>query len=160
MSARGELDGGNTYAAIRQMVPQDAAELVGILQESPEASLWSQDGILGSVESGMALVAERDGHAVGFLIGRAVAGEFEILNMAVARAHRRRGIAGRLVGEAIIWSSKAGAMQAHLEVRASNEAAISLYVRHGFRPSGRRERYYQHPSEDAIQLTRDAKGTT
>jgi len=159
MCASGGLDGGNTYAAIRRMVAGDAADLVAILHESPEASLWSEDGILESAKNGMVWVADRDGQIVGLLIGRAVADEFEILNMAVARAHRRRGIAGRLIKEALIGSSDAGAVHAHLEVRASNEAAISLYTQHGFTPSGRRERYYQRPAEDAILLRRDVNGT-
>jgi ribosomal-protein-alanine N-acetyltransferase len=40
----------------------------------------------------------------------------------------------------------------YLEVRASNSAAISLYEKVGFRPYGRRKRYYSHPTEDAILM--------
>ncbi len=38
----------------------------------------------------------------GFLVGRAVADEFEILNMAVSPAHRRCGIGGS-IGEGSAW---------------------------------------------------------
>ena len=42
-----------------------------------------------------------------------------------------------------------GVASLYLEVRASNQAAIALYERFGFRDVGRRRNYYQHPTEDA-----------
>ena len=42
-----------------------------------------------------------------------------------------------------------------LEVRASNQAAIALYEKHGFHQAGLRKGYYQHPREDAIIMTRE-----
>jgi ribosomal-protein-alanine acetyltransferase len=140
---------------IRRMALHESAVVLLILQESPEASPWTQNGILDAAKNGIAWVAEKDGKVVGFLIGRAVADEFEILNMAVAVNLRRQGIAGILVKEAITWSRGMGAKSAHLEVRASNRAAISLYMRHGFTVSGLRKGYYDHPQEDAILLTRN-----
>jgi len=150
---------GAARLIIRRMSPLDSADVSAILQESPEASQWSQNGVLESAESGIVWVAEQEGQVTGFLIARAVVDEFEILNMAVARTYRRRGIASQLVREALEWSRTAGAKRAHLEVRASNEAAISLYSRHGFTPSGRRERYYQDSGMDAILLTLVLNGT-
>ena len=41
-----------------------------------------------------------------------------------------------------------------LEVRASNEAAIALYKKHGFEEVGRRKNYYEDPKEDALLMTR------
>jgi ribosomal-protein-alanine N-acetyltransferase len=144
---------GSSIIVIRAMISSDVPAVVSILQESPEASLWSEKSIFGSAILGTSWIAEQDGCVAGFLIGRDVADEFEILNMAVARAHRRRGIAGQLVREALQSAGKQGAKRAYLEVRASNEAAISLYQRHGFTQSGRRERYYESPPEDALLFT-------
>jgi ribosomal-protein-alanine N-acetyltransferase len=140
---------------IRAMSQSDVAALFSILAESPEASMWSEASLLESFSSGSAWVAERDGRVVGFLIGRVAADEFEILNVAVARSHRRGGIASALVKAALELSRTAGARRAYLEVRASNEAAIALYVRHEFCISGRRVRYYQHPVEDAMVFSRE-----
>ena len=39
-----------------------------------------------------------------------------------------------------------------LEVRASNKAALALYRRFGFAPSGVRKDYYKDPTEDALVL--------
>jgi ribosomal-protein-alanine acetyltransferase len=140
---------------IRAMSPSDVAALLSILAESLEASTWSEASLLESFSSGSSWVAERDGRVVGFLIGRVAADEFEILNVAISRSHRRRGIASALVKAALEWSRTAGARRAYLEVRTSNEVAIGLYERHGFTVCGRRARYYQHPVEDAVVLSRD-----
>jgi tRNA threonylcarbamoyladenosine biosynthesis protein TsaB len=146
---------GSSDAGIRAMSQSDVSALLSILAESPEASLWSEASLLETCSSGSAWIAEREGRVVGFLIGRVAADEFEILNVAVARSNRRRGIASGLVKAALEWSRTAGARRAYLEVRASNEAAIALYVRHEFCICGRRARYYQHPVEDAMVLSRD-----
>ncbi|MBZ5645148.1 MAG: ribosomal protein S18-alanine N-acetyltransferase [Acidobacteriia bacterium] len=153
MGPGNELADERSAISVRAMIPSDVTSLLSILQESPEASLWTESGILEFAALGMALVAEQNGAVAGFLIGRAAADEFEILNMAVARAWRRRGIAGLLVTEALRRARTSGARRAHLEVRASNRAAIGLYERHGFAPSGRRGEYYQHPPEDALLFT-------
>jgi ribosomal-protein-alanine N-acetyltransferase len=135
---------------VRRTARADLADVLAILRESPGAAQWSEGGLAASVSSGTAWVAERNGHAAGFLVGRCVTDEFEILNMAVAPAHRRHGIGKRLVSEALGWSRMAGARRAYLEVRASNVSAISLYVRCGFSECGRRASYYKTPVEDAI----------
>jgi ribosomal-protein-alanine N-acetyltransferase len=98
-------------------------------------------------------VADRDGGVAGFLIGRSIADEFEIQNMAVAADHRRRGVGSKLLGSALEFSRIAGIARVYLEVRASNARAIELYKRHGFTECGRRTRYYRDPVEDAILLS-------
>jgi len=128
----------------------DSADLLAILKESPEAAQWSQESLDKSTSSFTAWIAGANSQVSGFLVGRTVADEFEILNMAVSPAHRRRGIGARLVTEALAWSRTSGARRAYLEVRSSNEAAISLYAGHGFREKGRRTGYYVSPIEDAI----------
>jgi ribosomal-protein-alanine N-acetyltransferase len=44
--------------------------------------------------------------------------------------------------------------RATLEVRVSNEAALALYTKFGFKEAGRRKRYYQDTGEDALVLWR------
>ncbi|WP_374189064.1 ribosomal protein S18-alanine N-acetyltransferase [Scytonema millei] len=64
---------------------------------------------------------------------------------------------GRGLGQALLW----GLMQvardralsrATLEVRESNQPAISLYSKFGFQLAGRRRRYYKDTNEDALIL--------
>ncbi len=108
--------------------------------------------MLESASQGIAWAAELDGGIAGILIGRVAADEFEILNLAVGKARRRRGLATQLVSAAVEYARTAGARQSYLEVRASNEGGIALYTRMGFHVSGRRPNYYRNPPEDAVLL--------
>jgi ribosomal-protein-alanine N-acetyltransferase len=50
-------------------------------------------------------------------------------------------------------SMKLGARRATLEVRVSNRAALSLYLKYGFEIVSRRKRYYTDNNEDAFIMT-------
>lgn len=78
----------------------------------------------------------------GFLIGRAVASEAEILTLAVGPDARRRGVGARLVQGFLTEAQNRGAAQVFLEVAATNQAAISLYLQAGFAKVGLRRGYY------------------
>jgi ribosomal-protein-alanine N-acetyltransferase len=115
---------------------------------------WSAaafEEILGS-PLGLGLLAERGTEVVGYLIARAVTGEGEILNLAVAPGARRKGLGSRLLSAGLDALRSAGVREVFLEVREHNVAARQLYERQGFRAIGARTRYYRNPVEDAIVL--------
>ena len=89
----------------------------------------------------------------GYLVFWVVLDEMHILNLAVHPGHRRRSIARRLLAEALAQARTLGAELAWLEVRPSNLPALALYESFGFRPVGRRPRYYEDTHEDALLLT-------
>ena len=101
---------------------------------------------------GRGFVAERLGEIEGYLVARSVAGEAEILNLAVAPEVRGQGLGAGLLQAALECLIEAGAREVFLEVREGNLTAQTLYQRRGFRPIGRRARYYRNPVEDAIVL--------
>ena len=77
----------------------------------------------------------------GFILMRAAAGESEVMTLAVAPSHRRRG-AGRALLEAAMAQAEARAVDAvFLEVAADNDPAIALYRSAGFEQVGRRKGY-------------------
>lgn len=80
--------------------------------------------------------------AAGFSLFRLVEDEAEILSIAVAPQHRRRGIGRLLLEESLRQLYRDGARTVHLEVEDSNLAAIALYRRLEFHESARREGYY------------------
>ena len=86
----------------------------------------------------------------GFLLGRAVAGEAEVLTLAVAPESRRRGLGRKLVARFLYQARLRGAEMAFLEVAADNAAAQALYARAGFAESGRRRGYYRRPDGSAL----------
>lgn len=93
----------------------------------------------------------------GFALGRAVAGEAELLTIAVTPRKRRRGLGQRLL-KAFLQDARArGADAAFLEVAANNPAAIGLYLAAGFARVGRRPGYYPTPDGaiDALCFRRD-----
>ena len=98
-------------------------------------------------------VAEIDGHAVGYMGMWPLSGEGHITNVAVGKAHRRKGIAKALILHFIDIAKREGLEFMTLEVRKSNIAAISLYESFGFKCVGVRKKYYEN-SEDALLLTK------
>jgi [ribosomal protein S18]-alanine N-acetyltransferase len=152
MAAQGEKIWDPGAVAIRRMLASDAAAALYLLEESPEASMWSKESLEESASRWIAWVAEFDGQVVGFLIGRPAADEFEILNLAVGKKFQRSGIATKLIHGAIETARSAGVAQIFLEVRASNLPGIALYSRQAFRVCGRRKNYYRDPVEDAVLL--------
>ncbi len=78
--------------------------------------------------------------------------ELRLMNVAVRGTMRRQGVGRALVMEACRLGLEQAATRAVLEVRASNDAARSLYTQMGFRQVGRRPQYYTHPTEDALLM--------
>lgn len=100
------------------------------------------------------------GDAQGILLGRALAGEAELLTLAVDPAARRRGLARRLLAAFEEEARARGADDAFLEVAAGNAAALSLYAGAGYVRAGRRRNYYQQPDgtpDDALVLRKPLK---
>jgi ribosomal protein S18 acetylase RimI-like enzyme len=96
------------------------------------------------------LAESPDGEALGYALGWEVAGETQILRVAVDAARRRQGL-GRALLEALCAACGGG--DALLEVRVSNLPAITLYERAGFVIDGRREAYYRD-GEAALLMSR------
>lgn len=82
------------------------------------------------------------GSAVGFSLFRSVANESELLLLAVAPNHRRRGVGRRLLQDFLGHARTDGIRRVHLEVRDGNPA-IHMYRHAGFEPVGRRRNYYR-----------------
>ena len=94
----------------------------------------------------------------GYICFWSVAGEIQILNLAVRKALRRRGIARKLIELAIRTGREQHAGLLTLEVRKSNSAARKLYESLGFRVTGERPDYYGVRKEPAILMELDISG--
>jgi ribosomal-protein-alanine acetyltransferase len=139
---------------IRAFREADAAMVTEILRGSPEVSQWTGWGFkeLLGWRGVLALVSEDDRNVTGFLIGREMAGEAEILNLAVLATKRRRGEGGALLKAAVEVLRERKVSRVFLEVRESNEAAKAFYEKQGFSKTGRRAGYYRDPHEAAILM--------
>ncbi len=107
-----------------------------------------------SKPSGVCLAAEADGELVGYLVCSRYDTVWHVMNIAVEPDRLRRGIASALI-VALIERIGEDA-QLTLEVRKSNQGALALYERFGFRAAGVRRRYYADNGEDAVIMWRTA----
>jgi ribosomal-protein-alanine N-acetyltransferase len=90
------------------------------------------------------VVAEDPVSGVGGYAGLMVAvGEAHVMTIAVDPDHRGLGIGTRLMLAVVAAGLDAGAEHLTLEVRATNDRAIRLYERFGFRSVGLRRNYYR-----------------
>ena len=96
---------------------------------------------------------ESEARIAGMVVMWLLADQAHISNIAVDALYRRQGIACRLLHTALAEGVRLGAVEATLEVRQSNTAAIGLYRRFGFVQVGRRKAYYHDNGEDAILMT-------
>jgi ribosomal-protein-alanine N-acetyltransferase len=105
---------------------------------------WTRNQCLGVIAMpGVRLtLAMLDDAPAGFALVRSVAGEAELLLLAVAPGARRRGVGTALLRSVIADAVAGGVSDLHLEVRAGNEA-VRLYAEHGFRKVGERRGYYR-----------------
>jgi ribosomal-protein-alanine acetyltransferase len=118
-----------------------------LFAESPGASAWSPDQLAGY----LCLVVLDHDAIVGAAVARQVVnGEAELLNLAVADAFRRRGLAGALIRQLLLFFPG----EWFLEVRESNRAAIQLYDSMGFTVVSKRNAYYPDSGEAAIVMRR------
>ncbi|MGC4113862.1 MAG: ribosomal protein S18-alanine N-acetyltransferase [Myxococcales bacterium] len=139
------------------MVPADL-ETVMVIENAAFKHPWSTELFARELEHDWStvLLAEeaspKGPRIVGFIIFWLVHDEIHVLNVATAPAERGRGIARALLDECFARGKTKGAVLATLEVRRSNEAALRLYDRYGFRRVGIRPNYYADEGEDAIVM--------
>ncbi len=101
------------------------------------------------------LVAEGEEKVLGYAIGWIVIDELHIGNLAVHPQKRGEGIGKRLLTALISRGVKKGCKLATLELRKSNQIALNLYAKEGFRPVAVRRNYYRRPKEDAIVMIKE-----
>ncbi|MGB3557946.1 MAG: ribosomal protein S18-alanine N-acetyltransferase [Geitlerinemataceae cyanobacterium] len=122
--------------------------------------LWTYDGYARELESPnsdlLVLSRNNDTEAptlLGVGCSWAIVDEAHITLLAIHPQYRRSGFGFALFWALLTSARQRGMKHATLEVRASNQAALSLYQRFGFQEAGRRRRYYPD-DEDAVILWR------
>lgn len=129
---------------IRAASPQDAPILSAIhtacfprgWSEREFISFFDREGVV-------TYIAEQDDHPVGFVFCWVVAGECELLSLAVMEGYRGKGYAKQLTAAALEDVRKLGGAVMHLEVNVHNKAAQALYKLFDFSITGRRKDYYR-----------------
>lgn len=136
----------------------DVMEVMGRAFEPRFGEAWTYAQCLGffGLAGTILIVAQEESSPQGFALSRAIAGDAELLLLAVSPAARRRGLGRRLIEETGQAAHAAGASTLHLEVRDGNPA-LTLYRGCGFEQIGRRRGYYRFRDggqADALTLAR------
>jgi [ribosomal protein S18]-alanine N-acetyltransferase len=135
---------------------EDLPQLEAVLEQSPEAAAWSAEQLAEALASHPPhfLVAWQGKQIIGFISGRRVADEGEILNLAVRPLSRQQGIGKALLHELLDLFARECVTRVFLEVRQSNDTAISFYRSLQFRQIAQRPNYYRNPAEPALVLAK------
>ncbi|MFN3389906.1 MAG: ribosomal protein S18-alanine N-acetyltransferase [Allosphingosinicella sp.] len=134
------------FAAIEEGSTRDLDAVMRVMEDSFDPAYgeaWTAPQCAGLLPlPGVWLTLAKAGtEVVGFALSRVVAGEAELLLLAVARRAQGRGVGALLVRRFMDDARARGARRLHLEVRDGNHA-VALYRRLGFREVGRRRNYY------------------
>lgn len=145
---------------IRPMSEQDLDAALAI-EQAVQAYPWSRGNFVDAINCGYLCYADEiAGEFAGFAVLMPGVGEAELLNIAVASAHQRRGLGRSLLGAMFEVAAARSMSRIYLEVCASNLAAIALYRICGFEQIGLRRGYYRNRdgSEDALVMACDIVG--
>ncbi len=137
------------------MEERDLDRVVQIEEENFSVP-WSRKSFLDSLVLSHTLyvVAEQQGQIAGYCGCYQILEEAEIVNVAVDKAFRRRGVGRQMLEELMRLGKERGSFAYTLEVRAGNVPAIHLYESLGFKSLGIRKNFYEKPTEDAIIMWR------
>ena len=83
-----------------------------------------------------------DGELLGYFLAMHGVEEMHLLNITVAPAHQGQGWGHMMLDALSLMSRHAGAQWLWLEVRQSNQRALQVYVRYGFKQVSIRKDYY------------------
>ncbi len=138
---------------VRAMTEADFPAVLAI-EEVAYPFPWSRQIFVDSMEAGTLLVVmERAGEVVGYGVQSNVAGESQLLNLAVHPQFQGKGLGRYLLQWLIQRATEADSEMMFLEVRLSNRKAQQLYLDLGFNEIGMRKSYYrvkEGQREDAL----------
>jgi [ribosomal protein S18]-alanine N-acetyltransferase len=144
---------------IREMVVGDILQIMA-MEEELFSSPWSREMFLQEVHTQHAYVLLKtdDNLLIGYICGWLMLDEFNITNIAIRTDYQKIGLGGMLVKFIMGKLLQQKCFQFLLEVRESNIAAIKLYAKLNFEIIGKRKKYYNHPTEDALIMKLDMWG--
>lgn len=138
-----------------RMIEKRDIEQVHEIEKNCFSDAWSITGIQESLDQNHAVLlgAWLDRKLSGYVIAYLSIDDCEIARIAVDGTCRRKGVALKLLEELKNVCLKRQVERIMLDVRSSNEAAVSLYGKFGFTQDGIRKNFYVRPTEDAVLMS-------
>ncbi|MEG0894999.1 MAG: ribosomal protein S18-alanine N-acetyltransferase, partial [Oscillospiraceae bacterium] len=137
----------NLMLTVNNMTLEDINDISKL---SKQTEFLSVEGLQAELTNkySITLVAKENDEIVGFINGQLIFDEGCINN--IVALSKRKGIGTALLNGFIQYVNQNGGSFINLEVRKSNENAIGLYQKNGFRQIGTRKNFYSNPTEDAL----------
>jgi [ribosomal protein S18]-alanine N-acetyltransferase len=141
---------------LRPMRQEDLPQVLAI-EEAVYPFPWSLGIFQDCLRVGYCCwLAEFDDVVIGYGVMSIVIDECHILNLCIHPDRQNRGMGRKLIERLLKLARQHGAESAFLEVRESNQIALTLYGHLGFVEIGRRRDYYPavgDEREDALVMT-------
>ena len=145
--------------------PMELAHVDGVAalhEECFSGEKWSRTMIAEELDPKLSpyavtFAAVQGEKVLGFINARVICDCCGLNDIAVTASARKYGIGAALLQALEDYSLTKECCCIQLEVRASNEAAIRFYEKHGFVKNGLRRRYYSDPPEDALLYEKGLK---
>lgn len=118
---------------------------------------WSESSVEREIKNNRIIVIKDKENIFGYCIFMIAADEGEILRIAIDKSKRKQGFGKKLLDNTLMYLENNGCNDVFLEVRKSNEGAISLYKSAGFEEIGVRKGYYNDNGEDALIFKKEIK---
>ena len=141
---------------LRDLSARDVPQLKQIEEKAYEFG-WSERNFVDALnENYIAKALINYSVVVGYYFWQKVLDECHLLNFTIASERQRRGLGNWMLSQLLVSLRTKGITAIYLEVRPSNDTAISLYSRFGFSIIGRRKNYYpgKESREDALVMKR------
>ena len=138
---------------IRWMIRRDMQEVLDIENEGFEFPWYEEDFIRCLRQRNcIGMVAEHNEQVVGFMIYELEKARLHLLNFAVARPYRRRGVGSQMVDKLIGKLSSQRRTRIILEIRETNLPAQLFFKDRGFRAVSVLRDFYDDTPEDAYAM--------
>ena len=147
----------DSYEARLEPMTPEWLDAICAVEQRAYTHPWTRGNFTDSLAVGYHCQMLVAGHELlGYFVAMKGVDEVHLLNITVAPEHQRQGWAPLMLAALNGWARAQGALWLWLEVRASNERAIDVYARNGFRRVGVRKGYYpafDNKREDAIVMS-------
>ncbi len=142
--------------AIVWLGADDVDDLIGLESLCFEYHWTREQFLLGlEIQAFRVFGIRQQGVLAAYIAFSLIEDEMEILNLAVHPEYRRQGYAERLLREAFEVCRAMGVRKSFLDVKESNEPALGLYRKIGYKRIGVRKKYYPDTREDALLFRYD-----
>ena len=151
----------NPQLLLRSVEPDDVGRVAQLQSRTFGDSAWSAKPLLGELDSSRVSILyllEYGGELLSMFGCWHVLEDLYLATIAVQPQLQRRGLGELTLLTVLRLAQRLPVEILRLDLRASNEPALALYRKHGFRRDGLRRKLYAHPLEDGVQMSRDIPG--